>query len=184
MRTFLKNTILIFTGMVFFVACSKNFNTVLPLEYDHKFPEESARNIEIVSSENARPNFILFAPILNKYTGENSYTDCPKGVKVTSFDENGSVQSVLTSDYAISFDDTELMEARENVVITDLKKKETIETEKIVWDKRNKRIYSDVEIRQTKADGTINIGDGFDADEKFTKYSIRNPRGEVIEEGL
>ena len=171
--------------MVFFVSCSTDFKKVVALEYEGKFPDESATDIEIVMSEEGQINFILFTPILNKYIDtDDPFIDCPKGVTITSFDGYGEKQSVLTADYAISMDKTGLMEARHNVVITDLKKNETIETEKIVWDKQNRRIYSDVEVRQTKADGTVHRGDGFDADERFTKYSIKNPRAEIIAEDI
>ena len=171
--------------MAFFIACSDNFKKVVALEYKGKFPDESATDIEIVMSEEGQINFILSTPMLNKYADIDApFTDCPKGVTIISFDSFGEKQSILTADYAISMEKTELMEALYNVVITDLKKNETIETEKIVWDKQNQRIYSDVEIRQIKADGTVNIGDGFDADEKFTKYTIKNPRCEVIVEDI
>ena len=182
MKNFLKNTIFITLTMVFFISCSEDFKKVVALEYEGRFLDESATDIEIVMSEEGRINFILSTPILNKYYTdiENPFFDCPKGVTIISFDGFGEKQSILTADYAISMDREELMEARHNVVIIDLKKNETIETEKIVWDKQNQRIYSDVEIRQIKADGTVNVGDGLDADEKFTKYTIKNPRVEVI----
>ena len=182
MKTFIKNTIFIIIIMVFFISCSNHdFKKVVALEYEGQFPDESATDIEIVMSEEGQINFILYTPILNKYTDtDEPFLDCPKGLTITSFDGFGEKQSILTADYAISMDRTGLMEARHHVVITDLKKNETIETEKIVWDKQNQRIYSDVEIRQTKADGTVNIGDGFEADEKFSKYSVKNPRGEVL----
>ncbi len=171
--------------MVFFIACSQEFNTITPYEYDGKFPDESAKDMRIVFSDSGRINYIIYAPVLNKYTDdENPYTDCPKGVEISSFDEYGRLQSTLTADYAISEENTQLMEARSNVVITDVQKNEKIESEKISWDQKNKRIYSDVEVRQIKADGTVNIGDGFDADERFSKYVIRNPRGEVLADDL
>jgi hypothetical protein len=45
-------------------------------------------------------------------------------------------------------------------------------------------IYSDVEITQIKADGTMNKGDGFEANEKFTKYTVKNSRGEFLVDDL
>jgi hypothetical protein len=74
------------------------------------------------------------------------------------------------------------MEARDNVVLTNLNKNETIETELIIWDKNTRKIFSDKEVRYTKSDGSVSYGDGFDADESFSKYSVRNPRGEIIAE--
>ena len=176
----LKNTILFFVSMVFFVACSKNFKTVTAYEYKGKFPDESVKNIEITFSEGGKISFIISAPVLNKYMGETTYMDCPEGVTITSFDYDGTIQSIMTADYGISVDNTQKMEAHRNVVITNLKKGERIETEKIIWDQREKTIYSDVEVRQYKDDGSIHIGDGFDADERFSKYSIRRPRGNVV----
>lgn len=171
---------LLIGSMVFFIACSEDFSTVSLLEYNGQFPEESAKHITITLSDSGITSFTIYAPVFNKYLGDSSYTDCPNGVEVTSFDHFGNKQSVLTADYAISRDKTEVMEAHKNVVITDLQKNETIETEKIIWDKKKKRIYSDVMVKQIKADGSINIGDGFDADERFTQYSIRKPRGEMV----
>jgi LPS export ABC transporter protein LptC len=174
------NATLIFIGVAFFVACSsEQYKKNKPLEFDGKFPDESASNIEITISDSGKTSFTLYAPYMNKYGGTNPYMDFPRGIIVTSY-SNGEKQSVLTADYAISEDWTQRMEASKNVVITDLFKHESIKTEQIIWDKLNKRIYSEVEVTQIKADGTINKGDGFEADEKFTRYAIKNPRGEML----
>jgi len=152
-------------------------------EYNGKFPDESARNIEIIMSEDGQITLTLYAPIMNKYYGNNPYTDFPEGITVSSY-TNGDKHSTLTADYAISEELSQRYEAQGNVVIVDLVKEESILTEKIIWDKINKRIYSNVEITKIKADGTIDKGDGFESDEKFTKYSIKNPRGEILAEEL
>ena len=153
------------------------------MEYDGKFPDESARNIEIIMSEEGQITFTLFAPIMNKFYGENPYMEFPEGIIVSSY-TNGEKNSTLTADYAISEEYTQHYEAQKNVVIVDLVKQESIKTEKIIWDKKNKRIYSDVEVTQIKSDGTINMGDGFESDEQFKKYAIKNPRGEILVEEL
>ena len=178
--TKILNVTLILIGVAFFISCNSNeYEKNKPLEFDGKFPDESASNIEIIISDSGKVSFSLFAPYMNKYGGENPYMDFPRGIKITSY-SNGEKQSVLTAEYAISEDWTQRMEASKNVVITDLVKHESIKTEQIIWDKLNKRIYSEVEVTQIKADGTINKGDGFEADEKFTRYAIKNPRGEML----
>jgi LPS export ABC transporter protein LptC len=163
-------------------SCTSHSEVTL-LEYDGKFPDESARNIEIIMSEEGKISFTLYASVMNKYYGDEPYTDFPEGITVTSY-TNGEKQSTLTADYAIDQERAERMEAHGNVVIVDLVKQESILTEKIIWDKMNKRIFSDVEVTQIKADGTINKGDGFESDERFTKYAIKNPRGEILVEEL
>ena len=153
------------------------------MEYNGKFPDESVRNIEIIASEDGEITFTLYAPLMNKYYGDNPYTDFPEGIKITSY-SNGEKHTTLTANYAINEEYTQRYEAQGNVVIVDLVKEESILTERIIWDKNNKRVYSDVEITKIKADGTIDKGDGFESDEKFTKYSIKNPRGEILAEEL
>ena len=182
----IKQTVPIFYYLALLLcmaSCSSKSKTVTVLEYEGKFPDESARNIEITMSENGEITFTLYAPLMNKYFGDNPYYDFPEGIKVSSY-TNGEKHSVLTADYAISEELTQRMEAHQHVVIVDLVKQESILTEKIIWDQKNKRIYSDVEITQIKADGTTNTGEGFESDEKFTKYTIQNPRGEILVEEL
>lgn len=156
----------------------------MPKEFDGKFPDESATDIHIVFSDEGITSFELFAPVLNKYSTDTSYMDCPEGITIFSYDEWGEKQSVLTADYAISSENPPRMEASKNVVIKDLVKNETIESEQIIWDKNKKIIYSIVMVKQTKADGTVNYGDGFEADEHFSKYKVFNPRGEMIVDEL
>ena len=179
-----KSTLFLAFGVLFFSCGTQEFSKNQLLEYDGKFPDESANDVSITFSDSGRVSFEIFAPLLNKYNGDFPYMDCPEGIQIVSYDSRGEKEAVLTSEYAISEEATQRMEARTQVVITNVKNGDTLKTEKIIWDKANKRIYSDVEVRQIRSDGTVNIGDGFDADERFTKYTVRNPRGEIIADDL
>ena len=180
----LKSTLFLAIGVLFISCGTQEFSKNQLLEFEGSYPDESATNVELTFSDSGRVNFEIFAPLLNKYNGDRPYMDCPKGVTIVSYDSQGAQEAILTSDYAISEENPQRMEARNRVVITNVKNGDTLKTEKIIWDKMNKRIYSDVEVRQIRSDGTINIGDGFDADERFTKYTVRNPRGEIIADDL
>lgn len=179
-----KSTFLIPLFLALFVSCSEKLEVTNLLEYQGKYPDESAEQMEIIYTENGEKSFVLYTPLLNKYYEGNevsvSYMDCPEGIKIVSFDDNGKEQSILTADYAINQELSRRMEARDNVVLVNLNKNETIETELIIWDKNTRKIFSDKEVRYTKSDGSVSYGDGFDADESFSKYSVRNPRGEII----
>lgn len=181
----LKSTLCILAIGVLFVSCQEDeFSKTNLLSYKGKYPDESSANLHLSFSDSGRLNFQINTPLLNKYNGEESYMDCPEGIEIISYDFMGKPEAILKADYAISNDRDGCMEARNHVIITNLAKGDTITTEKIVWDKRNRKIYSDVPVRQTRADGTVYLGTGFDADEKFTKYTVRNPRGEIIANDL
>ena len=66
------------------------------------------------------------------------------------------------------------MEAKSNVVINNYENDEVIETERIVWDQPKENLFRCI-YKRTNKDGVM-YGDGFDADEQFVKYTIRNPR--------
>lgn len=181
----LKNTLVVMTIGVFFVSCNNSeFSKNNQLCVDGKFPDEASFNITITMSDNGEKTFEIFAPTMHKYNGDSQYMECPDGVKVISFRKGNSPEAIMTADYAVSEEDGMRMEATSNVVIINLIQGDTIKTEKIVWEKKSKRIYSDVPVKQIRKDGTTNIGDGFDADEKFSRYTVRNPRGEMLANDL
>ena len=83
--------------------------------------------------------------------------------------------SKLTALYGVNWENKKIMEAKRNVVITNFETGEIIETEHLVWDVDKKLIYSNTQIKQTKADGSVYIGKRFESDESLSKYTIYNP---------
>ena len=140
-------------------------------------PSESALNIEAIHSDSGIIKIFIISPQLDKYTGENTYTEFPKGIKVIHYDSIMNVKSFITADYAKIDDTKKLLEARRNVVIIDKDKGVTINTERIYWDQNRKIIFSDTFVKKTSKEG-IMYGNGFDADETFSRYTIRNPKGD------
>lgn len=173
-----KNIIMAFCLMMFFASCNSDSKEKKLLEYEGKFPDESAENMVITMSDSGRTSFIVKAPLMNSYSGDSTYMDCPKGVTIISYNDYGQKQAILTAGYACAINNS-LYKASNHVVICDLSQGDTLETEEINWDQRKQTIYSNVLVKQTKADGSVNYGDGFTADERFTKYTIIHPRGEM-----
>ena len=164
--------------MMFFIACHKENKRSVLYEYEGKFPDESAENMVLTMSDSGMVSFILETPLLNRYYGDTTYADFPKGIKVVSYNEYGQRQAMLTADYAIEINNTQYT-ASKNVVIVDLVKGDTLKTEEIQWNQLSRTVRSDVLVKQIKADGSVNYGDGFTADDRFTKYTIIHPRGEM-----
>ncbi len=165
--------------MVFLISCNKDKEGSKLLSYQGKYPDESAQNITITISDSGIVSFVVSTPILNRYASDTvNYTDCPEGITITSYTESGNKQAIITADYA-SYENNSVYRASKNVVIKDVIKGDTLETEEIIWDQRTRTIYSNALVKQKKADGSVNYGDGFTADERFTKYTIIHPRGEM-----
>ena len=177
---YIKSIIIASCIMMLFAACKSNNKNTQLLEYNGKFPDESAENMTITVSDSGRTIFIVNTPILNRYNGEDSsFVDCPEGILITSYNDYGHKQAIITAGYACQVNNN-LFRATDNVVIYDLSNGDSVITDEVIWDQRRRSIYSTKAVKQIKRDGSINYGDGFDADERFTKYTIIHPHGEMV----
>lgn len=158
------------------ISCENDLSQVKNISAVNSTPTESAKNIELIRSDSGKIQMLLTSPVLNKFLGGDPYMEFPKGIKILFYDSLMNVRTTLTANYAIKYDGKKMMEARNDVVIINHDKNERINTEHIVWDQQRKIIYSDVFVKRTSADEVL-YGDGFDADENFNSYTLRNPRG-------
>lgn len=140
-------------------------------------PIESADNIRIIYSDSALLKVILEANHLERFMGENPYLEMTNGVHVRFFNNLGEVESELRSNYAISYQNKDVMEAKENVVVVN-KKGETLNTEHLVWDKKTEQIHTEEFVKITTEDEVI-FGHGLESNQDFTKYRIKKIKGTI-----
>ncbi len=156
-------------------SCENDVAEVKSLTDEKVYPEQAAKDVEVLYSEKGRVTMQLNAPELNQYGGEEPYDEMPNGVHVKIFDSLMSVTTELTSNYAIRRTFKDQMEAKyEVIVIND--KGEKLETEELLWDEKTGKITSDVFVTITTKDQII-MGDGLIANEDFTEYRIIKPTG-------
>ena len=106
--------------MMLFAACKSSGSKTELLEYEGKFPDESAENMTITVSDSGRTSFIVTAPMLNRYnSNDTSYMDCPKGIRIISFNDFGRKQAIITANYACQINNN-LFKATDSVIIFDL----------------------------------------------------------------
>ena len=110
---------------------------------------------------------------------ENPFKEFPKGIEVFFYkDRDTVVQNYLRSNYAINHELKNLTEVRGDVVVVN-DKGDTLKTEKLFWDSKKKIIYSEELVRIMQKDQVIIGEDGFEADENFSYYSIKNSSGDI-----
>ncbi len=167
--------------MIFFAvmlfACENSMKTINLISNSDTLPAESARDIEVIYSDSGKMLIKLIAPKLDRFQKKDEpYMEFPEGLKLLFYDSAMNVKTQLTANYGISWENKKLMEVKNNVVITDFEKVETLNTEQIIWNQKIRKIYSEVFVKRTTPDGVL-YGDGFDADESLRTYKLRNPRG-------
>ncbi len=165
-----------------FTACENDIAVVnsITSATEKQLPIESGKNVQIMYSDSARVRAKLTAVELNRYAGKKPYTELPKGMEVFFYNDKRVVQTKLTADYGIGFDDangTNLMEAKRNVVVIN-EKGDKLNTEHLTWNAATKKIYTDEFVKITTKDQVI-WGNGLIADQDFSDYEIKNPKGQI-----
>lgn len=164
--------------ILFTASCENDIKKVNALTTQLKFPNQSASNIEILYSDNSKIKLKLRAPELERYsTAEKPYAEFPKGLKVQFYDSIMNPTSSITCKYAKYFEKEKLWEAKNDVVAINADG-DVLNTELLYWDEQKEKIYSDKFVRITTKDEVI-FGEGFDSNQDFSKYTIRNIKGTV-----
>ncbi len=174
----LKTKALVFLLFINLISCTNDIDKINSFKNINNLPIESARNITMIRSDSGLIQLYMTSPQLDRYQSEQSFSKFPKGLKVIFYDENKNVKSKLSANYAINYEDRGLMEIKNNVIIIDIAKGDTIYTESLNWDQNIKKISSNVFVKKVNKDGIL-YGEGFDADESFNNYTLRRPRGTI-----
>lgn len=160
-------------------SCKNDIEAVRSLDFTDTLPGMTARDIEITYSEKARVQIKLVSPHLVKQEGgEEPLMIFPEGFKVFFYDSLMNLKSTITADYGISYEKKKLMEARHNVIVENMEKGETLNTEVLFWDREKAMIYSDKFVKITTGEQVI-TGDGLNSREPFRELDILNPRGPI-----
>lgn len=138
------------------------------VELPEKLPDQIITQFRLTETVEGEKKWELLARSASIYEEE-------KEIVVDSvyidFYKNGEHYSTLTADKGIIYQKTNNMEAIGNVVIiTD--KGETLETEKIEWDSKYNRIFSDKFVKLTKGNDVL-TGVGFETDPNLNRVKIK-----------
>ncbi len=173
---------ILFTLLVSFIvcltACKKvKLEKVEALTEESELPVETARDIVYVFTDSARLKAEIRTPLMEKYTYDEPYMEMKEGLNITFFDPNHQPNGYLRADYGIRYIDKKIMEAKGNVVVVNMQG-DTLNTEHLIWDEKNEKIYSDNFVRVRTADELIK-SEGFESDPSFTEYKFKKIKGVI-----
>ncbi len=172
----LKSFLFLFCLTILF-SCENDLEKVKLYSKGKNSPQESAKSIKILYSDSARVEVELTAPVLNHYVTDNPYIEMPKGLHAIFYDDKLEVKSKLDADYGIRYEKEQKMEARKNVTVIN-EKGEKLNTEHLIWDERMEKLYSKEFVKITTQDEII-YGNGFEANQDFSRYKIFNIKGTI-----
>ena len=134
-------------------------------------------------SERGKLQIELDAPLIQKYERPKAKTvyrsNRSQRVQLRFYDDNHRMKTSIEAGYAISFDDRDIMEAHDSVVVVDFSNGDTIYLQDLIWNSFEDRIYSEHPVR-AKNGNRITEGDGFTSDQNMENMQILHQRG-IIE---
>ena len=132
----------------------------------------------VVQSENGKIQMRASADLMEKYERDTlSYELFPEGFAVYGYTDEGLLETEIVADNArhVKYEDgRETWEAYGNVVVKNLIKQETIETDTLYWDQKNERIYTHCYVKLYSPDGFMQ-GYGMESDQRARDHTIFNP---------
>jgi len=166
--------------ILFFVSCENDIKKINLITSKNLYPDESAKNIEIIKTNSGKIVYKLSAPEIQVFgKSEKPYTLFPKGLTMLTYNNYPKIESSFSAEYAKYYENEKLWEARNNVEATN-NKGEKINTEQLFRDETKKIIYSNKFTRITSADGIFYGEKGFEADENFTKWKLKNIKNSTV----
>lgn len=159
-------------------SCKAKLDEASVLDLDET-PVQTVDDMFVVQTENGRIKMRVEAGVMERYDNDTcSYELFPKGLAVYAYDEEGRLETQLLSDNAKHFlskkGKSEMWSAFGNVVVQNVIKQETMETDTLYWDQSKKEIHTDCYVRMYSSSGFMQ-GYGMRSDEMARNTVIYKP---------
>lgn len=181
MKFFQFSIRIIFFGIsiLLIYSCENDIKTVSMISEKSQSLEMRAKNTHLIYSDSAKILLDVKAEVVEKYSNiEKPYTEFPKGMNVVFFSSYPDTSSFIRCNYAINHEQEKYWEATGNVIVRN-KIGEQLNTEYLVWDEKKEKIYSDKTVKITTSEDII-WGEGFESDQNFSNWQIKNVKGTIV----
>ncbi len=139
----------------------------------------SVDSMLVITTENGKKTNLFSALVMEDYEfARVPFTEYRKGVEAIAYNDSTGVEtSHIMSDYALHWTDRDLWELKGNVMVVGEEGRKLF-SQQLTWDRKTKKIYSNVDSKVEEGDDVF-IGDGFEADDDFSRWTFRRLTGRV-----
>ncbi len=164
-------------------SCENDLAEVNRLFSKEETQMEIARDVTVLYSDSARLTMKISCPTLIRHLDRlNPWQEFPDGIQVIFFDEQGRQKGRLEAGYGTREENANKFIVRKNVVWNS-SASEQLETEELIYDEDENRVYTNKFVVVRRADELI-YGHGFESNVEFTHWRIRAIEGRVRADDL
>jgi len=157
------------------VACTNDPKLVQNFVIDKEQPIEEITGAELLHTENGKIRVRIIANKIERFEGQQPGLIFSEKMEVYFYNDSFELQSTLMANDASIDEDTKIMLAQNNVILTSNDNKK-LETEELVWDEKQEKIYTDKKVKITTGKEVV-YGEGFTSNPDFSQYSITKIHG-------
>jgi LPS export ABC transporter protein LptC len=163
--------------VILFCSCESNFKEVQKINFSEFSPSGEADDLNLKYTDSGFIKSILISPKMLDYASVTyPFTEFPKGIQVTLFESNGK-KTFVTSNYAVSYKATSVIDLQGNVVISN-EFGQKLETEQLFFDQKNNWFYTENKFKFTDPKG-VSYGEGIDFSKDFKVVNSQKISGEI-----
>lgn len=168
------NIVTVFTVTMFF-SCNNSYNEVQKMGISENEPIGIAEHINLKYTDSGRVTAnLLSAKMLDFSNRDFPYYEFTNGVTLYLFDDENK-KSTVVSDYAITYDRTNLIDLQGNVKII-TQTNDTLFAEQLYYDQKKEWLYTNKPVTFRTGFDLIH-GNGFDSNSKFTNAEVLEVTG-------
>lgn len=168
------NIVTVFTVTMFF-SCNNSYNEVQKMGISENEPIGIAEHINLKHTDSGRVTAnLLSSKMLDFSNRDFPYYEFTNGVTLYLFDDENK-KSTVVSDYAITYDKTNLIDLQGNVKII-TQTNDTLFAEQLYYDQKKEWLYTNKPVTFRTGLDLIH-GNGFDSNSKFTNAEVLEVTG-------
>lgn len=166
---------------VLFLSCKAKLAQAESLDLAET-PVQTVTDMFAVQSKNGVLDVRMEAPVMERYENDTStWESFPKGLSLYGYTPQGLLETVIVADNARHITGKkkyagkeEIWEAFGNVIVHNILKQETMETDTLYWDRSSSEIYTDCYVQLYSPDGYMQ-GTGMHSDDHARNAILHNP---------
>ena len=163
--------------IISFFSCKNDLSQIRTLDYNNS-PVTVAKQINSIYTDSGIVSSKLISPKMYNFSNMDfPYFEFPESVEIIFYDVNKN-ESIITADYLVSYNDTDLVDLRNNVVII-TSSKDTLYTDQLYYNKGQQWLFTNHPFRYKSLDKDI-TGIGFDSNISFSKINFLDVNGYVL----
>jgi LPS export ABC transporter protein LptC len=166
--------------LIFILGCDNNFQEIKNINSKDSFAVGETENLKLIYTDSAKVKAILYSSLNLDFTNQVfPYSEFPNGVEITFFDKENN-QTIVKSDYAITYNKTNIVNLVGNVIINNYDGSE-LKTNQLYWDPEQEWLFSEEKFTFKNTDYDI-TAKRLDANRSFSIFNTGKLDGKVLVE--